>query len=153
MKIKKMPYTEVYMEVSLKSNEKLESNDCAVKTVSVAAGIDYATVHERFSKHGRKSRKGASTAMMLNVMRSFGFGWQTINMRVFIESRYPGRHRCLKSVTSHHPDRFPSAFNDGSVYIMVTVNHAFAVRDGAVHDYSRNAALRVIGMYKVWKTS
>lgn len=129
-----------------------ESNDCCVKALSLAGDISYADAHAACAKRGRKNRHGMYNAEghLSSELKSRGFAIEWIDPSFFIK-RYPGSHKNLKGVTSYHPIRFASVFDDGNTYIMFTRNHAFVVRNGETVDWSNNRMLRVTAIMKVSK--
>jgi hypothetical protein len=64
-------------------------------------------------------------------------------------ARYPGVHKNLKSVTTHHPRRFKKVWADVEPLLFDCNQHVAAFKDGTIHDWSINAAKRVRGVYRI----
>jgi hypothetical protein len=92
-----------------------ESNDCAVRALSIACDIPYHEAHSRFSKVGRKPNKGVSVDMLSRVLgdRPIGSDWLSYTLSRFCALKPKGRFLVLKR------------------------NHAFAVVNGVVHDWGK----------------
>lgn len=123
-----------------------ETNDCAVKAIAVVTGADYSKVWEIMDRRGRAARKGTPMNIIWGALDELGFQhtWVPTNN---IIARYPKPHRdVLKSITTHHPDRFAKAWPAGA-YLMLTANHILAIVDGVNHDWTRGRAKRCQGLY------
>lgn len=126
-----------------------ESNDCAVRAVAAVTGVDYATVHNMMAEQGRKNKRGTPWEILWDVLDQLGYAVRTVSPHHFI-SRYPGSHaRVLRSVTTHHPDRFPAVWKDGKRYLFNTRAHVLAVVDGVNHDWTRGRAKRALRIWEV----
>lgn len=129
-----------------------ETNDCAVKAVAIVCGISYHEAHAELKKQGRKARCGTYRHQTRAAIEALGFKiteWTFMEMQQFIESRYPGNHKGLKSITSHHPRRFPKAWaNCHPNMLFFSSSHVMAVKDGEVKDWAINNALRI---QKIWE--
>jgi hypothetical protein len=147
-----------------------ESNDCAVKAVSLATGTPYAKVHELMAKHGREARKGTYWNTIRRTVEELGFNLEPWSYRYVPFGRsidpvkdrcltsliktYPGRHgEVLKSITTHHPVRFAEQwkFARGKSFIAEVRGgrHVAAIVNGEVHDWTKGRAMRVIVMWEV----
>ena len=103
------------------------------------------------AEQGRRSRRGTQWEIMWEVLDQLGYATRTVSPQHFI-SRYPGSHaRVLRSVTTHHPDRFPAVWRDGKSYIFNTRAHVLAVVDGVNHDWTRGRAKRVLRIWEIVK--
>jgi hypothetical protein len=140
--------TDIFHSLSAAAASIGETNDCSVKAVAAVCGVDYLVAHEAMRKQGRKNRKGAMTWDIKQAVSSLGFVTQKIPSNEFI-GRYPGNHKKLKSVTSHHPDRFNKVWADGNTYLVFTARHVLAVVNGINHDWSKGRALRATMILKV----
>jgi hypothetical protein len=149
-RIKRIGMTDEYNALVGKTFEHGETNDCAIKAICLVTGADYRTVREMLAERGRRARKGTYTADSLAVIRDLGFEpWQLsyLEMREIV-SRYPGCHKNLRHITTHHPRRFAQVWPKGRFLIQVR-GHICAVIEGQLHDWSANKALRVISMWRV----
>lgn len=151
-RIKRVEQTDKFNSASQKARELRETNDCAVRAVTVATGADYELIHKLMIDCGRKPRKGTPTYVTHRVMNELGYDMRPISPFAFI-SRYPGAGKKLQNVTSHHMRRYPSVWKDGKTYLLRSRGHIWCVVDGENHDWSINNALRVIEIYEVTKRS
>lgn len=134
------------MDESIKLNE---NNDCAVRAVAIACNRTYTEAHVMLKSLGRKSRSGTYRAQTKAAIAAFGC---RITERLPAEFlvRYPGRHGLvLHNVTTHHPQRFPSAWADGKTYLLFTRGHVLAVVNGVNHDWTKGSAKRVTDIWEV----
>lgn len=127
---------------------KGEAKDCSVTAVAIVCGVSYDVAHVALAAQGRKDRHGLAMFQINAACHSLGFKVERIRGSEFID-RYPARHLVLKHVTTHHPERFPEAFEDEGPLLLYTSNHVAAFRDGVVHCWSRGQSLRVTSIYRV----
>ena len=123
--------------------------DCSVIAVSIVTGRSYAEAEAALAARGRKPGCGARTWAINEAVTSFGFKLELVDRRKFIDERYPAAHRILKSITTHHPERFPEAFKGETTMLFYTSNHVAAFKDGVIHDWTRGSARRVEQMFRV----
>jgi hypothetical protein len=126
--------------------------DCAVVAVSIATGRPYEECLNVMTKHGRRPGHGTPMAVTNAAMNELGFELTKLSWIKLMEiiKGYPGVHSNLKNVTSHHPRRFPGAFDHlGPVFMMRSNGHISTVKNGVNEDWSQNSALRVIEIYVV----
>jgi hypothetical protein len=71
-----------------------------------------------------------------------------VDRETFIQ-KYPGVHKALQNVTTHHPARFPAAWADGRRYLLVTNHHMAYVEHGVAHDWSAGRAFRVRQIFEI----
>lgn len=148
-RIKATTLTVEYQTVRLAQAQANEKNDCTVKAVALLTGATYATAHAAMARFGRQPGKGASNFSTERAIMALGFRLTPVETRTMIQ-RYPKGHSdVLKSVTSHHPRRFPKAWTDGNAYLAFTAGHALAIVNGVCHDWSANKALRIYRLLKV----
>lgn len=141
-------FTEVFLNMERERSALGDTNDCTVKAISVVTGRPYKEVHEVMARHGRKARHGANWRVILGALNELGFQTKSRPMFDFI-SRYPGAHCGLRSVTSHHPERFPGVWRDGKAYIFDFGNHVAAVVNGTNHDWTKGRAKRIKNIFEV----
>lgn len=125
-----------------------ETNDCAVVAVAAACGVSYDEAHGVLAAAGRKNRKGTYPCLTYAAIAHFGFKLTRVPPEHFI-SRYPGVHSKLRSVTTHHMDRFPRVWADGHTYLIHVTRHVLAVVDGVNMDWSRGCAKRAQRIYRL----
>lgn len=119
-----------------------EKNDCSVKAVALACGVSYDVAHAEMQKQGRKQGRGASTASIELACIALGKQLNPVSPRHKIAA-YPGVHKNLQNVTTHHPARFPDVWKDGKTYLAYIRGHVLAIVDGVVHDWTVGRAYRV----------
>lgn len=147
-RIKQTEYADSYVEIRKQAKGFMEKADCAVVAVAAVTGLSYAEAHALTKKNGRKEKHGMSTAGILASVREAGKETKRVAAGDFIKL-YPKAHQILKSVTTHHPDRFPEVWKDGNTYLMFTATHVLAIVDGLNCDWTRGRALRAMAIYKI----
>ena len=141
--------SEVYLAHRNEAAAKNESNDCAVRAVAALTNTPYEVVHAMMARKGRKARKGTPWPIIGSTLQDLGYKCVLRHAREFIR-RYPGSHAtALKSVTTHHPDRFPEVWRDGKAYMFSTARHVAAIVNGVNHDWTRGAARRCLAIYEI----
>lgn len=129
---------------------KNERNDCTVVAVAAACEVPYDVAHAAMAAEGRKPRRGALWCRTHSAIRALGFELAQCHAIEFI-SKYPKAHQVLRSVTTHHPDRFKQVWADGNTYLVHVTGHVLTVKNGVNMDWSRGRALRAIAIYRVTK--
>jgi hypothetical protein len=129
-----------------------ERADCAVKAVALATGQPYAAVLELMGRLGRKPGRSTKFIVTDRALAHYGFRAVHVPMVEFIQ-RYPGTHKGLHHVTTHHPARFPAIWADGQTYLFRTPSHILTVINGVNHDWTRGRALRCVAVHRVEKAS
>jgi hypothetical protein len=141
--------SEVFAAHLAQGRDMGERNDCAVRAVAAATGRSYDEIHAMFKAEGRRDARGTPTTITWAVLKQLGFRTEYRAAREFI-AQYPGSHAtALKSVTTHHPDRFKGVWANGKTYLMFTPGHILAIVNGVNHDWTRGRALRATGIYEV----
>lgn len=155
VKRKKMGDTEKFANVKAAAEAvtgKTADNDCAVKAITLTTGRTYKAVYAACKKAGRVDGEGTPLKVMKEALNSFGFKAVTVDPKVFI-SKYPKSKQNKKQVTTYQPARFPDAWKDNKRYILITCNHAAAVIDGTVHDFSNDESRQVKTIWRIEKVS
>jgi spore maturation protein CgeB len=142
--------SEVFLEMQNKAVEHHDFNDCAVKAVAILSETPYEEVHAFMKECGRRNGRGTPWDCIWSAFRKFGCEFERVLTSTFIE-RYPGAHKNLGSITTHHPDRFKKVWADGNSYLFSCHKHVAAVVDGKNHDWTQGRAKRVIAVYKITK--
>ncbi len=146
---KKVQPTMVYTSMRSAGDQMGERNDCAVIALAIVCGVSYEKAWSTLNELGRRKRGGTFRFHTLQAIKSLGKRLERVHLADMIAS-YPKPHRnVLKSVTTHHPARFPKAWKDGRTYLIFTSTHALAVQDGVCHDWSASNALRVEEIFEV----
>ena len=136
-----------------------DANDCGVKAIAAAAGISYDTAHCLAAAKGRVKGKGTSILTIESIL--YELGYKLVNERgeqvdlcvgfrdgfdpKYFISHYPKAHQILKSVTTHHPERFQNAACwKGRTFLMMTDQggHIVCVKNGEVIDWTKGRAKR-----------
>jgi hypothetical protein len=122
-----------------------EAADCTVKALAVVTGRSYGDCLAALTAAGRKPRCGATDGQIRAAAKALGFDLQYD--RDFSDNMiatYPGVHStALKSITTHHPARFPKAWANVEPVLLFTDRHVSAFRDGGLHDWAEGRALRI----------
>lgn len=126
-----------------------ERRDCTVIAVAALAEVPYAEAHAMLKQKGRKDRRGPYLSVVFEALRALGCTVTRVDSRHIIQ-QYPGQHKGLCHLTTHHPDRFPQVWANGKRYLFDTRQHVAAVVNGRMIDWSRNRALRAVA-YEVTK--
>lgn len=142
--------SEQYAVLRTHTSQHAESRDCSVIGVAAVCGISYAEAHALCAQQGRKPRRGMRLYDICRAVNAAGFTTNTVPTKEFV-SRYPGSHKGLRNVTTHHPARFPHVWRDGCTYLLFTKTHVAACVNGTVHDWALNHALRVFKVVKIEK--
>lgn len=138
-----------YSTISASTKRNNEDNDCSVKALALLTGLEYEQALTVLTMVGREPKKGVSTIQIIEALESCDLVLENVSSHHFI-NRYPTAHRnALKSVTTHHPERFNKVWKDGNNYLVFTKDHVLAVKDGLNCDHTAGKALRVLSIYKV----
>lgn len=150
-RIKHQDHTPLYKELRKASEDAGDKNFCSVTALAAVTGRPVEQVRSVLEDLGRKPGKGAYTGTILRALEELGGEVlrRCIPPEEFI-NKYPQSHRVLKNVTTHHPARFPKAWQDGRRYLIFTAGHVVGVVNGEVHDWSSNRALRATSIYEVY---
>ena len=142
--------SEAFEALAAISNDIGENNDCAVKAVALLASVSYDEAHAALKKLGRIDGNGTKNALIREALKGFGCTVREVKTEYFT-SKYPGIHKTLKSVTTHHPARFAEAFPKDSNFAFISTTHIAAVIEGKTCDWSEGRALRAKWIWKVTK--
>jgi len=128
-----------------------ETNDCTVKALAIACELPYSTAHALLKAKGRKDRHGFHMYKVYDVARELGFEERRIWDHQEFISKYPGIHKNLRHVTTHHPRRFPKAFDPSKTYMLLTTGgrHVLVVKGGKVHDWTVNTSMRISSIVEI----
>lgn len=149
-RIKQTDPSEVFNRLHADSRAQGEDNDCTVKAISVVTGVSYEEAHAALKAAGRKDGRGTHRINQVHALASLGYKMVRIPTRSIIEA-YPGVHRNLQSVTTHHPERFSDAWADMPPCLLYSNRHVSAFRDGELHDWAKGRALRCYEVMRVVK--
>ncbi len=141
---------EGYLRFSPDRAKLNETNDCTVVATAAVCGVSYEEAHAACAKLGRKPRKGMPHLKYIEAIKSLGFEVELVPAEKFI-AKYPGNHKNLKSITTHHPARFNNVWRDGGRYILNSRGHVSACINGELHDWAVGRMKRVMYVYRVSK--
>lgn len=150
-KIKRHPPSKLWHEHERERLAASEKNDCSVKALSVVTGLPYSQCKAALDEAGRKPKDGAYHWQMEKAAELLGYRMVPLPhtwMRDMIAS-YPGAHKNLRHVTTHHPRRFRKQWRDVEPLIVHTSHHYASFKDGQIHDWTINKAIRVISLFRL----
>jgi hypothetical protein len=125
----------------------LEKNDCTVRALANAGGIDYADAHVLLKKHGRRNHCGAKFTTMHKAYADAGFVLDSVHGTTgqarFVA--YFTKRKAQEGVTLGK--LLPKlAFGE---YIVNVTGHALAVVNGKIIDtFDNPAGKRVVAVFK-----
>lgn len=105
-----------------------ELNDCAVKAVSIATGVEYSVVHRIMKSLGRRNRCATKMSIIDVTVEKLGF--KKIDVRFKVAAR---------TISQVPRDR---QLQDGN-FLVTTSRHILAVTDGVVQDWTKGRQHRV----------
>jgi hypothetical protein len=147
------PVLEVYKTLLQECTQSGDKDACAVIAACAVSEQPFKKVQALFRELGRPDGKGTHTLVTIAAMERLGYKMVPVPSRFFID-QYPELHkRALKSVTAHHPDRFPHAFRNGCSYLMSTGDHLLAVVNGEVRDHMRGSRKKIKNIWECVKLS
>lgn len=112
-----------------------EHNDCTVKALSAATGIDYADCHKAMAKAGRKNRRGCHFHITgRDAAKALGFKMETVP-----DSKYSA-----KTMITAERDR---ALKSGR-YVLRVRGHVAALVDGKIVDWSQGRRHIIKSVYQ-----
>jgi hypothetical protein len=127
-----------------------ERDDCAVIALAVVADLSYVQARRLLAEVGREDGGSVYMFHIRAALSKLGFRLVERQPQEFIGLHYPLRCReVFKSITTHHPDRFPEAWRCVDRAILDLPEHVSGVRNGVIHDYVRGRRLRVDKVYLV----
>lgn len=146
---KPAPKTSLFSALQSQAIQNNETNDCAVKAIAIVTNTDYQTVLNMVNSRGRKQGKGTPWHVIWETLAALGYEAKQVNVRREFIDNYPKGHQILKSVTTHHPDRFNKVWANGKTYLMCTKAHILAVVNGVNHDWTRGSARPAWATYEI----
>jgi hypothetical protein len=150
-RIKTNPLSREYREVQLDVAAHSENQDCMVRALTLLTSKPYKEVNDALIAAGRKPRKGTAWIVACSAMNAMGFKLEQLTNAEYkaIIARYPGVHKNLNSITTHHPRRFAKVWADMEPLLFDLDEHVAAFKNGELHDWSSNKALRVKALYRL----
>lgn len=125
---------------------KEEKNDCVVRSLASATGVDYNTAH-KFAKDvfGREDKKGTSNLNLVATMynaedKGIEIGGKKFKVEVLGKARTKNLYKLhgeeiyrKKTISSFMKD------NPKGTFLVMVANHALTIKDGEVFDWGGNA--------------
>lgn len=117
-----------------------ETNDCAVRSLAVAAGITYGEAYNALANVGRQPRRGVPMRLIVRALRNLQISHVVRPVGKLVRRLRRGsytqfvvrvQYPTLKQVLEQYPT--------GS-HAVATREHAFAIVDGVVHDWGRGTS-------------
>ncbi len=143
-------WSKEYSALRSTSNVVGEKGDCAVQALSLLTGVPYEQMNQALIEGGRKPRRGTPWIAMKFALAKFGFKMEPVeNFSAQMIATYPGVHKNLGNVTTHHPRRFKKQWKDVEPLLLDMTAHVAAFKDGTIHDWSINNSKRVHGAYRI----
>ena len=141
---------EKLLQLNYNSMVMNEYNDCSVRAIAAATGATYTDAHKACAAYGRANRHGMSILGILAAIRLLGY--ESVDLRAEdMIAQYPAAHKTLKSITTHHPQRFSKVWENGKTYFFVTKGHIAAVVNGVNYDWSQSRCLKVLQLIEIKK--
>ena len=107
-----------------------ERNDCSVKAIAISCKVAYDTAWNALRVAGRVARQAASPAMMLQAMKSLGFGLRKV-------TGYVG--------TTAASIKLPAA----KQYVAFGTGHTLAIVNSRVLDHTAGSSFGINRVYRV----
>lgn len=108
-----------------------EKNDCTVRALATATGMEYNKAHAILREHGRRARTGVRITPLVNAYRA----------AMGVEHQRLTTPPTLRRFTEDH--------NTGT-WIVRLSNHVFVLKDGVQYDMEHNGPRRrVLGYWLV----
>ena len=142
-----MSESKLFKKMSKSSNKWGETNDCSVKAVAIATGVNYETAHGKCALRGRSYRKGLSESRMLRAVKDLDFVTEPVK----------NNHKMSPTLWSQ---KYSSSMTIGAmqragvipkrgVYLVFTRSHVLCVRAGQIHDWTDGRRHRITSVYQV----
>lgn len=150
-RIKKREPSKLYLDHQERAQATGDKNDCAVKALAVVTGLPYEQVQRALEQAGRSKKDGTFQWQMEQAAGLLGYRMVRLpdSWHKAMIASYPGAHKGLNSLTTHHPRRFKSRWKDVEPLLIHTSRHYAAFRDGEVHDWTVNHACRIKTLYRL----
>lgn len=140
---------EAYRQTRAQAASTGDNNFCSPVAVSLLTDTPVEVVAAMMEEWGRKKGQGTYNAITNKVLDQLGFKRVRVDLSEVI-STYPRPHcDVLKNITTHHPRRFPAAFNKDKRYLAECRGHVLAIVGGEVQDWSINQSLRIITLQEI----
>ena len=142
-----MSESKLFKKMSKSSNKWGETNDCSVKAVAIATGVNYETAHGKCALRGRSYRKGLSAGAIGHAVRDLGFVVDKVESKHKMSPTL-WRQKYSSSMTIGAMQRAGIIPKRG-VYLVFTRSHVLCVRAGQIHDWTDGRRHRITSVYHV----
>ena len=142
-----MSESKLFKKMSKSSNKWGETNDCSVKAVAIATGVNYETAHGKCALRGRSYRKGLSESRMLRAVKDLDFVTEPVKNNHKMSPTL-WRQKYSSSMTIGAMQR-AGVIPKRGVYIVFTRSHVLCVRAGQIHDWTDGRRHRITSVYHV----
>lgn len=125
-----------YESICRASDRHEESNDCSVKAIAIAARVPYKTAHQVLSRLGRRPHQGVVLSTIYTALRYLG-----VEIERHLAPRQKNGSRYTMSTIGKYCRR--------GYWIALTCDHAAAIVNGEVEDWTESRRHRVLAVIKV----
>jgi len=134
-----------YVEMRNLGTSLKETNDCAVISTALAAGITYEQSKKLYSEAGRKPRSGVNTFTiahaLANLQKEYGVEFTLISSRRKISLAHKAK---VKTLTFNNICR---VLDKSKNYIIIGKRHMVAYKNGRIADWSEGTKSYVEDIY------
>ncbi len=110
-----------------------ETNDCVVKAITLATGLDYSVVHKTLAESGRKFRRGTPHYVSNKALKILGYKLVRVHkfdrQRTYAGYRAKSKGYSVKGLIGQL---------DKKNYLISISGHLLAAVDGEILDFTRN---------------
>ena len=142
-----MSESKLFKKMSKASNKWGESNDCTVKAVAIATGVNYETAHGKCALRGRSYRKGLCESRMLRAVKDLDFVTEPVKNNHKMSPTL-WRQKYSSSMTIGAMQR-AGVIPKRGVYLVFTRSHVLCGRAGQIHDWTSGRRHRITSVYHV----
>ncbi len=134
--------TPEYAQMCKSASAINENNDCTVKALAIAAGVNYYDAHDALAAMGRKKGKGAYMTQLFGALAKLGFEVTSVlhDQRIHNSSRPTTGTICNYKF-----------IKDRATYLVQTSQHVAAIKDKTVHDYTNGRKFQVKAVWQLWR--
>lgn len=111
-----------------------ERNDCAVRAIAVVLDIEYDEAHRMLEQQGRQHRRRTKTAMTVDALVAAGY------------EPYPVTEKYIGASTIRTLGHY---LRPDDVMLVFTRGHVLGIRDGFVHDWTKDRLHRIKAVWKL----
>jgi len=137
-----------YSQMCEKANKIGETNDCSLRAITAITGADYEHVVALSYEFGRKKGHGTLNKVTMAILDKLGFKAIAFDSEL-LTCLYPGSHKKLNSITSHHPERFERVWPLEPKFLFSSHTHMWAVVNGRNIDWTEGRACRAVKQWVV----